>query len=240
MAELLLSDRVVGSSTNKPFACSTAKGNPLQASMWTLQCPISNGIQQQIPMSGILSRDNATKGEFRLAHTAAIGETNPGTETQVPRSNAARSSHKFNETRQYIYASPYPGASSRIVLKSSCRSRSDQQLEPGVEPKRMRQEHPTANDTTKRKIDAELPYECKLCRRGYGTLSALSMHLRTKHELLIRVMLGLKDSDKIVSAHGRSVGGFINGEYKPSYWVPVCTLQEALELMKRPNAREFY
>eukprot|EP01138_Halocafeteria_seosinensis_P001049 gb/GECG01001073.1/.p1 GENE.gb/GECG01001073.1/~~gb/GECG01001073.1/.p1 ORF type:complete len:290 (+),score=35.70 gb/GECG01001073.1/:1-870(+) len=76
--------------------------------------------------------------------------------------------------------------------------------------------------------DIERPYSCPMCKKGYGTLSAVSMHLRLKHERIVRRMMGLKDTQQVSSHHGRSVAGFINDIHKDSYLIPVCSLDEAL------------
>lgn len=76
----------------------------------------------------------------------------------------------------------------------------------------------------------ERPYGCKLCRRRYGTLSALSLHVRIKHEQVVRLMMGLGPRDEVVSLHGRSVGAHMNDTLKDTYIAPRFSLSEALAI----------
>ena len=83
--------------------------------------------------------------------------------------------------------------------------------------------------------DIERPYVCPMCEKSYGTLSAVSMHLRLKHERIVRTMMGLNRYQEMSSHHGRSVAGFVNSVQKANYLVPVCSLQEALEKLQNED-----
>ena len=84
--------------------------------------------------------------------------------------------------------------------------------------------------------DIERPYRCTLCRRNYGTLSALSLHIRIKHETIVRLMMGLTANDEMLSIHGRSVGAYMNGWTQDNFIEPRYSLRAAMAIQRQEEA----
>ena len=62
----------------------------------------------------------------------------------------------------------------------------------------------------------------------YGSLSALTLHIRQKHVEVATVMMGLDPEHQLLPIHARSIAAYINNAMTRRHVMPVMTASEAL------------
>lgn len=79
----------------------------------------------------------------------------------------------------------------------------------------------------------EKQYDCCFCEKKYGSLSAVSLHLRHKHPFLVKTMMGVGEREELVPLHARSVAAYSNEALGPKHLTPARTAHEAISLSGR-------
>eukprot|EP01138_Halocafeteria_seosinensis_P013628 gb/GECG01013918.1/.p1 GENE.gb/GECG01013918.1/~~gb/GECG01013918.1/.p1 ORF type:complete len:279 (+),score=25.33 gb/GECG01013918.1/:1-837(+) len=83
-------------------------------------------------------------------------------------------------------------------------------------------------------------FSCCFCSKSYGTLSALTLHLRCKHPKLVRKMMGLAEGEYLQPIHSRSVAAFVNNAMTDKHIMPSCSAQHAMHnaRQRRPTIKQ--
>eukprot|EP01138_Halocafeteria_seosinensis_P013630 gb/GECG01013920.1/.p1 GENE.gb/GECG01013920.1/~~gb/GECG01013920.1/.p1 ORF type:complete len:321 (+),score=35.63 gb/GECG01013920.1/:1-963(+) len=76
--------------------------------------------------------------------------------------------------------------------------------------------------------EIERDYNCCFCDKRYGSVSALTLHLRHKHPHLVKEMYALGSIQDLLPIHARSVAAFVNDALTVKHVRPERSAEEAI------------
>lgn len=95
-------------------------------------------------------------------------------------------------------------------------------------------ESPTASSQSghlrirRKSNEIERNYDCCFCEKRYGSVSALTLHLRQKHSSLVKEMYALHSTQDLRPIHARSVAAYVNNALTIKHVRPLRNAEQAI------------